>query len=170
MNDDTKETPASHVRAALRSVGREWIKVTTGTILAIAVSAVSYLPLGNSHPWIPFIAFVLIWSVAWIWAFVRSWTREHDRGEAYKQESDEIYADVILDYLKSTIKTRGCCSTTSLAKDLSLPEDAVRRGLIRLKQLGLVEETPLGWNFSGADAILVDAQYKKLPIAKRSSA
>jgi hypothetical protein len=63
--------------AAFKSLGEDWIKIVTGSIAAIAILVISFLPVGQSHPLISVVLFFLIWSWTWAWAFVRSWNREH---------------------------------------------------------------------------------------------
>jgi hypothetical protein len=62
---------------ALKSLKADWIGIVTSTGLAVAILAVSYLPLGQAYPWVPWLVFVFMWSLSWGWAFVRSWNREH---------------------------------------------------------------------------------------------
>jgi hypothetical protein len=62
---------------ALRSLKADWIRVVTSTGFSVATLAISYLPLGQAHPWIPWLAFVIMWSISLGWAFVSSWNREH---------------------------------------------------------------------------------------------
>lgn len=72
------------VRLCFKSLKQEWIRVVTGTFAAVAISGVSYVPIGKIHPWIPWTIFIVIWSWTWAWAFVRSWTREHAKAERYR--------------------------------------------------------------------------------------
>ncbi len=67
----------TQVRLAFKSLYGDWVNVVTGSGAAIVVLVISYVPLGQSHPWIPWLTFVLIWSYTWGRAFVRSWNREH---------------------------------------------------------------------------------------------
>jgi hypothetical protein len=66
-----------NIRPALRSLKADWIQVVTSTGFSVAALVISYTPLGQSHPWIPWLTFVIMWSVSWAWAFVQSWNREH---------------------------------------------------------------------------------------------
>jgi hypothetical protein len=69
------------VHAALKSIGTDWIKVTTGSVAAIVILIFStIIPMLLPHPWMPWILWTIsatMWSWTWGWAFVRSWSREH---------------------------------------------------------------------------------------------
>jgi hypothetical protein len=57
---------------------------------------ISYISLGQSHPWIPWLIFTIMWSLTWGWAFVRSWDREHAEVERLKNLLlDEYRAHVV---------------------------------------------------------------------------
>jgi hypothetical protein len=83
-----------------------------------------------------------------------------------KLECDEIYADVILGWLRDHIHTTGMFSISTLTKSLDLPEDSVRRGLGLLKsKYQLVSQlTPDVdmWAFVAASSPLVP-KYKMVP-------
>ena len=69
---------------ALKSLKADWISVVTSTSLAVVILVLSYVPIGQTHPWVPWLLFVLIWSISWGWTFVRSWNREHSEVERLK--------------------------------------------------------------------------------------
>lgn len=62
---------------ALKSLKADWIWVVTSSGFSVVALVISYLPLGQAHPWLPWLVFVIMWSASWAWAFVRSWNREH---------------------------------------------------------------------------------------------
>lgn len=70
---------------ALKSLKADWIFVVTGTGFAVVAFAISYIPIAHAYPWIPWSVFIVLWSVSWGWAFVRSWNREHAEMERLRQ-------------------------------------------------------------------------------------
>jgi hypothetical protein len=64
-------------RFAFKSIGDDWIKVVTGTVASVVILAISDVPIGKTHPWIPWLIFLVMWSWTWAWAFVKSWNREN---------------------------------------------------------------------------------------------
>jgi len=92
--------------------------------------------------------------VYWLAAFAcfvitayKMWSEQYDRAEAYKREVDEVYADVVLDYLKQHHPAR--FPATTLADLMKYDVEKVVRGLkvleMEFKVVG--DEGAAGWFF-----------------------
>lgn len=68
-------------------------------------------------------------------------------------ELTEVYADVVLDWLKSHCRTTCMFTTQEMAKDVNLSIDRVGIGLGRLEKLALVSRDALSWKFVAANAV-----------------
>lgn len=66
-----------NIAHALRSLKQDWTVIVTSSGFAVVILVCSYVPLGKSHPWLPWLVFVCMWSFSWAWAFVRSFNREY---------------------------------------------------------------------------------------------
>jgi hypothetical protein len=99
----------------LKSLKQEWVRVVTGTLAAVAISVISYVPIGPTHHWIPWMIFLVIWSWTWGWAFARSWIREHERAERYHLLLIDEYVGLIRQ------------QRTSLSAALMIPNEAEMR-------------------------------------------
>jgi hypothetical protein len=141
-----------NISDACRSLKADWILVVTGTGFSVATLAISLLPLGRAHPWVPWLTFVILWSVSWGWAFVRSWNRERAIAEEFKGECAEIYAEVLLSHLLE-LSVHGVISFQqhSVANSLRLSERKIMQGLEVLDEWGFVKrERAGGWTFESA--------------------
>jgi DNA-binding transcriptional ArsR family regulator len=135
---------------AFRALKADWIAIVTGTGFAVATLAISYLPLGRAHRWVPWLTFVVLWSLSWGWAFIRSWNRERAAVEEARSECGEIYAEILLDYLLER-SIQGPVITfqqNSIADSLRLSERKIVQGLEVLQDRGFVKsERSGGWKF-----------------------
>jgi len=94
---------------------------------------------------------------------VRSWNRERAKAEQYHSEADEIYADIILSWLKRNVHTVATLNSSELARSLGLAEPLVSRGLSYLQtRLNAVKQVPGGWLFSAIGAASLEPKCQKL--------
>jgi hypothetical protein len=77
------------------------------------------------------------------------------------EELTNIYADVILDWLKLNCHTVCKFTTEAMAADVKLSVDRAKGGLEKLEQLKLVSKDMLSWTFSAANAISVSPQFAR---------
>lgn len=84
-------------------------------------------------------------------------------------ELSEIYADVILDWLKQHCPTVCTFTTEHMAGNVALPVEKISLGLQRLQKHELVVKKPLFWEYSAASASNIMPGYKRLGFDKNDS-
>ncbi|HKW76178.1 MAG TPA: hypothetical protein VJN64_11690 [Terriglobales bacterium] len=122
--------------------------------------------------WIPvlFIGFLIAYIEAWKQQRLR-WREEQKRCEtlqveanercnALLSEADEIYADIVLAWLKEHFHATGFVSPEHLVKDLNLSQEKIERGFAVLEKLQLLTRLPVGWKFTASDAIRAIPKFK----------
>lgn len=103
------------------------------------------------------LASILVYG-AFAWFVMKPIT--HEAAAAKKRPSTdrndeliEVYADVILDWLKWHCQTSCFFATEAMAKDVNLSVDRVQAGLEKLEKLTLVSRDALSWKFVAANAV-----------------
>jgi hypothetical protein len=142
----------------LRLVWKHWqVNLTGGVIIAVlflwqstgrAVSAAVYLG----------VALVTLLASTFV-----VWRDERKRSDEFENEASEIYADVILCWLKDNCHTVCSFTTESLVGLLELSHSQISRGLTLLRdKWKTVEQDQLGWRYSASGAIRVTPGFKRL--------
>lgn len=129
------------VKTLLRSGGRHW-----WFWMGIALYILSLVPAVTQHT-IPRRIYWLAALICIVIAFYQTWSEQYDRAEAYKREVDEIYADVVLDFLmQHHLKT---FPIEALANMMRYDVRKVLRGLRVLEEEFQVvrDEGAIGWTF-----------------------
>ena len=87
---------------------------------------------------------------------------ERRRANKAENELNEVYADVVLSYLKETCKTQCFFQPYHIGEKLALPSEKVLGGLALLRdKYKLVKQNQLGWTFSAPNALIVTPGFKK---------
>jgi predicted aminopeptidase len=82
------------------------------------------------------------------WAGYKTWRDERIKAELYRSEGDEIYADVILDWIRQNLHGKGFLTEPLLSERLNLPHDKISRGVSVLERLEVLEKSPTGWTYT----------------------
>jgi hypothetical protein len=132
----------------LRAVSRHWWFLMATVVFAIF----RFVPIFRSQP-IPQEVYWIGILVSLFFAFFLAWRDEYRRAEGLKREIDEVYTDVVLDWLlQHHIKT---FPAQALADQMQYPVEKVLCGLrILEKEFQLVrDDGAIGWYFDAERAI-----------------
>ncbi|HXM20360.1 MAG TPA: hypothetical protein VN948_03735 [Terriglobales bacterium] len=97
--------------------------------------------------------YLIIASMTFIASTFFVWRDGHKRAVESENESSEIYADVILFWLKENCHTACSFTTDALVESLDLSHDKISRGLDLLEdKWKVIEQDHLGWRYSAASS------------------
>lgn len=149
---------------------QEWVKVVTGTILAVLIGIASYIPIGQSHRWLPYMLFVIVWVFSWGWAFKRMWERQQSQLSMLQKDSEafrnDVYGDVILGWMRKQCCTHCFFSTQFVAEKLGLPIETCLASIKFLRDRKFVRDGTKGseWEFVPTDCLLATPYFVRNPI------
>jgi hypothetical protein len=150
----------------LRLVWKHWKINLTGGVLIVGLFL--WQITGRTVPRSVYLTIALLTFIAstfFVWRDERKTTVE------FENESSNIYADVILCWLKETCHTTSFFTTDDLAQRLEISHDQASRGLDLLKETWkVVEQDQLGWKYSAAHSARVTAGFKRLVQKKEPAA
>jgi hypothetical protein len=142
-----------------KAVGQHWWFLMATVTLAI----LGLVPAITAHTiprWVYWLAALVCMAIA----FYKVWNEHYDIAVSYKREADDVYADVILDWLKGSCPTPAFFPAQFLADKLKWDIDKVLRGLTILeKELKVVKnDGHAGWSYNPAAAFRFQCNLRKL--------
>jgi hypothetical protein len=145
-----------------------WIFAMTGTIIAVVLTL---HPLFNvslrASTWVMIIGTYL----ALFFASFQAWRKQYNRAGSALLALDEIYADIVLYELKSSIKTSGAFSAEAMAERVGIDAADAVRGLELLRdKYQAVEGGGSSWSYVGEKAILLNARFCAVSSCNRTIA
>jgi hypothetical protein len=145
-------------KCILRSVAYHW-----WIWMGIALYLLSLAPAVTEHT-IPRQAYWLAALVCVVIAFYKSWSEQYDRAELLQRELEEMYADIVLDWLKQ--HNPKIFSVSHLAEKMNYPEYKVQKGLKMLEKefKGLVKDNgTAGWFYDPVVSMPLFCGLRRLP-------
>jgi hypothetical protein len=130
--------------------------------MGIAIAIISYVPAVTQRT-VPQWVYWLAAAICVLIAFFQTWSEQYDRAAEYKGEVDDLYADLVLDWLKQHNPAQ--FNPDYVAKDMKWDQGKVVRGLKTLERTykGLVRnDGPYGWIYDPMQSIRLNCQYRKL--------
>ena len=140
----------------VRSFWPDWLSRMSGiaSVALLAIATIWNRPLPR---WSVFLAAAVCYAVA----SFRVWQQKHRESLTFKKEADEVYADVVLDWIKSNRPAR--FTADYIGRQLKLPEDRILRGLLFLRALGLVKQELTGqWSYDQMAGASILSGYKRI--------
>ena len=140
-----------------RSVFKYWkVNITGGVLIALLFL---WQITGKR---IPPSVYLLVFALTLFISTFLSWRDERRKTCELERELSEIYADVILCWLKDHCNTQCSFTAVSMEKALDLSSEKIGKGLSRLQEYKLIQQTPLDWQYYAVDAIRVRAGFKRI--------
>jgi hypothetical protein len=143
-------------KSLLWSLGRHW-----WVWMGVALYLLGLAPAVTEHV-IPRWVYWLAALICIVIAFYKSWGEEYDRAELYKRELEEMYADVVLDWLKNNHPA--IFTAAHVAQRMDFDVGRVTKGLKMLeKEFGVVHDNGArGWSFEMMISIPLISSLRRL--------
>jgi len=146
------------IKCLVRSVVRHW-----WIWMGIALYLLSLAPAITTHT-IPRQAYWFVALACVVIAFCKAWSDQYDRAELLQRELEEMYADIVLDWLKE--KMPRIFTTAHVAEKMNYPEYKVTKGLKMLEKEfpGVVKDNgAAGWFYDPVASISLFCGLRRLP-------
>jgi hypothetical protein len=135
----------------------------------VALTLIGFIPAFTTKtipPWVYWLGATL----SMFFAFFFAWKDEYNRAESFRREADEVYADVILDWLQQSCPTPAVFPTDYLCKKLQYDRGKVESGLkILVTEFKVIKNNgPSGWAYNPVAAMILRPNLRKLTAEKRS--
>lgn len=142
----------------LRLVWKHWQVNLTGGVIIAALFLWQITGKG-----IPTWVYLPVTMLTFIASNFLVWRDEHRKAVEFENESNDIYADVILCWLKENCHTTSFFTVDGLANALELSRDKTSRGLGVLRdKCKVIEQDQLGWKYSAMSSIRLTASFRRL--------
>jgi hypothetical protein len=143
----------------LKAVWQHWWFL----MASIFFAALRFIPAVKSGP-LPQWVYWLGMSAGLFIACFLAWKDEYKKAESFKQEMDEMYADLVLDWFKNTSSTPAFFPSQFVAEKLSLDHEKVLRGVEVLeKELKVMRnDGPAGWFYNPIAAMRFTCGVRRL--------
>lgn len=149
-------------KSFLGAIGRHW-----WFWMGVALNVLGIVPAvmqDTIPPWI-------YWFSATICIFIAcflAWNEEYKRADMHKREADEMYSNIVLDYLQQHHPMSFPASAIASSMDYDLQK--VERGLKVLEGIGVTrDDGALGWFYNPAVSIRLYPDLRKLATPKNSN-
>lgn len=146
------------VKSLLRAVGYHW-----WFWMGISLYLLSLAPAVTEHI-IPRQVYWLAALVCVVIAFYRAWSEQYDRAQLLQRELEEMYADIVLDWLQQNHPM--VFPASHVAEKMHYPEYKVVKGLKMLERefKGVVKDNGAsGWSYNPIASAHLFCALRRLP-------